>query len=231
MPSGWVIPPWASANLSAARGIWTASRGSDRGPDQEDDMEPTRTRSNTRRLAILAAVVGVLAVACGSSAPTATNRSTAPSAPAVVASTNPSAAATVIPVGRYVGVTQQVADIVERLQRDSSLSETERAAILDNVLEIRGARTYQTTLDVHDGSRFDLITTIDGKDPDVEHWSMLPIDDHRFAVDTDCCGVQVYEVRRLDRGFQLFAKSPASSNVERFVRSVVFETGPFAEAQ
>ena len=188
-------------------------------------MEHQQARPFAGRLAIIVSAIALVGAGCGSTSPTAAPIASLPSAAAERPSTAPVAA--VIPVGRYVGAVQQVSDISGRLQLDASLAESERAAILDSVLEIRGARTYQTTLDVHDGSRFDLIQTIDGKVASLEHWKSLPIDERWFAVDTDCCGVQVYEVRRLDRGFQLLAKSPASSNVERFVRSVIFETGRF----
>jgi hypothetical protein len=196
----------------------------------EDDMEPIRARRSASRLAITLGVVGLFVAACGSGNPTAADRSAMPGSPAVTASANPVAA--IIPVGRYTGPVQQVADIVVRLEQDSSLSDSDRAAILDDVLEIRNAATYQVTLDVRDGNRFDLIMTIDGKldSGGVEHWTMWPVDDRLFVVKTDCCGMQVYGVERQDHAVRLSAKSPASSNVERFVRSVVFETGTFARA-
>jgi len=192
-------------------------------------MEPIRARRSAPRLVIILGVVGLVVAACGGSVPTATDRSAVPSAPAVTASATPVAVAAIIPVGRYTGPVQQVADIVGRLEKDSSLSESDRAAILD-VLEVRGARTYQVTLDVREGNRFDLIMRIDGKldSGGVAHWTMWPVDDRLFVVKTDCCGMQVYGVERQDHAVRLSAKSPASSNVERFVRSVVFETGTFA---
>jgi len=201
-------------------------------------MEPKCTRAGARRGAILAAVIGLLAVACGSGSPSATYRSAIPSAsaaaasPAIAASASPVAVAAMIPVGRYAGPVQQVADIVRRMQLDTSLSDSDRAVILDSVLEIRNAAKYQVTLDVHDGNRFGLIMTIDGKldSGGVEQWTMLPVDDRLFVVDTDCCGMQVYGVERQAHAIRLTAKSPASSNVERFVRSVIFEAGPFTLA-
>jgi hypothetical protein len=218
------------ANRDGIRGIWTASRGSIAVHHWRESMDRTRARASTQRLAVIAGVIGLLASACGSAAPNATSRSATPSNPPIAGSASSAPVATAIPIGRYVGATQQVADIVRRLQMDTSLSESERAAILDDVLEIRGATTYQTTIDVRDGSHFAITPHIDGKADQVEDWTFRSIDDRRFVVDTQCCGTQVYEVAREAQSFRLTAKSPASSNVERFVRSVVFETGAFARA-
>ncbi len=206
------------------------SRGSTAVLNVEEAMESTFTRSSPRRLATVAAVIGLVAAACGGTSPSATSRSSGPSTPPVVASASPAPVTAIIPDGRYAGTVQQVSNIVGRLQKDTSLTESERAAILDDVLEIRGATTYQTTLDARVKNSFDLITTIDGKAEPVEHWTYVPVDDHRFVVDTDCCGVQVYEVAREGGSIRLTAKSPASSNVERFVRGVVFEAVPFTRA-
>jgi hypothetical protein len=135
-----------------------------------------------------------------------------------------------IPDGRYVGAVQQVADILDQLARDASLTAGERDIIIDTVLGIRGASTYQTVFEI-EGSSMTLSQSVDGQ-ANPESWFLAPAGDDRIAA-TWSNGKIEFEVRGCalpgpECVYTFQAITPAPSDVEAFVRRLVFETsGPF----
>jgi hypothetical protein len=192
---------------------------------------PVSGRRIGRRSAILGAAA-ILVVGCGSSSPTSTAAAPRPSAtatPQPSPPTTPTASAEIaIPEGRYVSAPQLVADILGRLDRETALSASEKQAITDQILGIRGARSFKTAFEVDASNHVVVFTTVDERSPSAERdWTITAVDRDTVVLDPPCCVAEVYGVRRIGGSFTLEARSPASSNVEAFVRRVVFETEPF----
>jgi hypothetical protein len=101
-------------------------------------------------------------------------------------------------------------------------------AVLDDLLMIRGATTYQTKIEV-DGASMTVQYSVDGSDRP-ELWVITPRGGKRIAARTTGGRVIEFDVRSSlpGAGFTLQAMSPASSEVEALVRRIVFEqSGPF----
>ncbi len=190
-------------------------------------MERNRARPPSQRLAFTLGIVALLAAACGSRTPSSPPRAAAISAPASLTAPSPTTTTAAIPDGHYVGTVQQVADIRRQLDRESALTDVEKETIVNSVLGIRGATTIQTMIDVRAGRQFLAVMAIDGVSPPSDPWALKPVDDHTIVLDSNCCGLQVFDVEWTGRQFRLRAMSPASSPVEQFVRGVTFETGSF----
>ena len=171
--------------------------------------------------------VAALVAACGS-APAASSPPAAPSAspPTATTTSSPSSApAAAIPDGRYAGPELRVSDIVAKLDK-STLTDPEKTAVIDDILRIRDATTFQTVIEVA-GTRFTLGQRVDAGRVETEPaWPLTPVDATTINLAPPCCGVQAWEIRPGNGGFTMTALGPASGSVEAFVRGVIFESGP-----
>jgi len=162
-------------------------------------------------------------------------RSGSPGVGGPAATTSPSAAATpprpIIPDGTYLGAEQQVADILQRLEGNPTLSAGEKATITDSILGIREATTFQVRIEIN-GDSMVVSQGVDGTFIP-EQWTITPLAEKRIAA-TWSSGMIEFEVRGCGLpgsgcGFTLQALSPVPSEVEAFVRKLIFEiSGPFA---
>ena len=154
-----------------------------------------------------------------------------PPGPTAPATSSPGASAGAIhaiPAGTYATEPMDVADILAQLDADQSLSEAEKQSIVTDVLVIDGRTTLTPNVLVRDNA-FELRLSRDGG-PLVQDtaFAVTWIDDQSFQVKTACCGRTTYGITWEADAFRLEARSPASGNVETFVRRILFESQPFA---
>jgi hypothetical protein len=130
--------------------------------------------------------------------------------------------------GIYQSEPIPVATIMQLLAADTKLSEADRTSIVDVILGLRSATTFQSAFEVRDGDQW-----IGGQRVDAEPfvfgvpWPITSLDPSSIKLQTDCCGNQTYRVAQTPEGIRLTAVSPASSDVETFVRHITFELSPF----
>ncbi|HEX5823549.1 MAG TPA: hypothetical protein VFY18_03725 [Candidatus Limnocylindrales bacterium] len=174
-------------------------------------------------------LVAVLVAACGTStAPSAASSAAVAPVPSTATASMAAATASAIPDGRYASAKRQVADILARLEKDTTLSTSEKKAVIDEIFDIRGAKNYRIFVDVRSGNQFILSQQVDDQQPSQEvPWTLTPVDARTIILRIPCCGATVYEVKWADKSFTMTALSPASSTVETFVRPIIFEDGPF----
>jgi hypothetical protein len=181
-----------------------------------------RTPSMNRLL--LAGVVAVTLAAVGVGAALLVPRDS----PSVGGSSpSPTAAAQLIPDGRYIGTPLEVAAIESQVEA-SGFPREAKDAILDDVLMIRDATTYQTVIQV-DGELMTVDYLVDGSSHP-ETWRITPLGGMRMLARLSTGQEIEFEVRSSlpGAGFTLQAMSPAPSEVEALVRRIVFEqSGPF----
>ena len=151
--------------------------------------------------------------------------------PASTPSPGPSgsqAAVPAIPPGTYATQPMAVADIQAQLDAEEFLTDEEKTMIVENVLAVDGRSTLATYMVVGDEA-FDLRLSRDGGPPKQDTaFAVTWVDDQTFLVRSACCGEQTYGVTWEGDSFRLVARSPASGNVELFVRRILFESQPFA---
>jgi hypothetical protein len=138
--------------------------------------------------------------------------------------------AQIIPDGIYAGTALKVDAILDQLAGNPSLGAAEKEAIIDSLLGIRGATTYQTRVAIH-GSSMTVDQVVDGVSHP-ESWTIRPLDGKRIAAMWSG-GTIEFEIRGCGLpgsscGFTFQAMTPAPSAVEAFVRKLLFEqSGPF----
>lgn len=187
------------------------------------------------RLAATAAI-GVLVVAGALMYFGGTNRSNVGGAPGPTAPATSSPGASpgavhAIPAGVYATEPMDVADILVQLDADQSLSEAQKQSIVRDVLVIDGRTTLASHMFVRD-DEFDMRLSRDGGTPEQDTtFTVTWLDDQSFQMETPCCGRTTYGVTWEGDAFRLDARTPASSNVETFVRRILFESQPFVPVQ
>jgi hypothetical protein len=128
-----------------------------------------------------------------------------------------------------MGPELDVADVKAKLDA-TELAPEAKDAVLDTILRIRRSTSLQAVIEVTDAAWVGG-TRVDGRQPVMEPaWPLTQVDDHTVLLRTPCCGVQVWQIQPASDGFRMKALSPASSEVEAFVRSILFESGPFMPA-
>jgi len=192
-------------------------------------MNPTARLAGGGLVAVVAVAVALFALRPGSVGPgtlTPAPTSTLSSSPTVA----PTAVVPPIPNGTYQ-TSIPVADILARLDAATTLTASDKTDIIDQILGIRGATTLHVEVTVADAT-FTLGYAVDAEPVRAEDsWTLYVLDASTIAVDigTDSSGIQAYRVTRTGDTFTLKASSPAEP-AESFVRSVLFETKPFAPA-
>jgi hypothetical protein len=132
-----------------------------------------------------------------------------------------------IPTGTYKTEPIPVADILARLDADTSISTADKPAVIDNVLGIRDGDHLVVTLHI-DKTSFFLQYQTDAREPIVEDpWPMTIVDPTTIVVTSTCCGPTTYRVERSSAGFLLTPETAPQSAVEGFVRDVLFHSKPF----
>ena len=192
-------------------------------------MNPIARLAGGGLVAAVAVVIILFAIRPGSvgpGTPTPTPTSTISSGPTAA----PSGVAPPLANGTYK-TSIPVAAILARLDAETTLSASDKTDIIDEVLVIRGATTLHVEITVAD-STFTVGVAVDSNPvPSGDAWTLYVLDESTIAVDigTDSSGIQAYRVTHSGDTFSLTASSPAEP-VEDFVRSVLFETAPFAPA-
>ena len=188
-------------------------------------MNPIARLAGGGLVAVVTVAVILFAVRPGSVGPGSPTPSPTPTF-----SSSPTGVVPPIPNGTYK-TSIPVADILTRLDATTTLTASDKADIIDQILGIRGATTLHVEVSVADAT-FTLGYAVDTKPVTAEDsWKLYVLDASTIAVDigTDSSGIQAYRVTRTGDTFRLTASSPADP-AESFVRSVLFETAPFAPA-
>jgi hypothetical protein len=189
--------------------------------------------TTTRVVASAAAVVAVLVggAILLRPVPNAGPASPPPSAAAIAPSEAPSRLPALIPDGKYSAAPIAVADILAELEAAPDLDTAQKAAITDDILEIRDKSTLYIAFEV-DGDRWIGSQSTDDDPPVLsDPWGISTVDATTIALATDCCGTQSYAVEWIGSdAFTVKPLSPAGA-VETFVRHIVFESSPFEAAR
>lgn len=202
-------------------------------PQRHAPRVPWRFQPMNRFVSMGAAAAIVVAVSLGgvllASRGSGPGVGTQPPTPAPTATSAPPPVWPLIPDGTYLGPEQPVADILAQLDADLSLSDTNRAAIADTILGIRGATTYQTKIELH-GSSMIVSSGVDGVFAP-EGWSIRSAGGDLLVASGSSSAI-AFRVGGCDGtrdpcSFTLRATEPATSAIESFVRRITFETGPF----
>jgi hypothetical protein len=123
-----------------------------------------------------------------------------------------------------------VDDILAALDADKRLSVSQKDAVIDDVLAVRGAETLNLRIVIAEG-KFTLHQGTDGSPMDANPpWAMTAIDGHTVAFgNVPTTGTARYEVvpGSTAGSFTLRPLSAAGSVVEDFVRATLFATAPF----
>jgi hypothetical protein len=181
-------------------------------------------------IAVVAVAVALVALGVG---PNVGDRSThlpQTAAPSTGVSSTPAEPA--IAAGTY-STDVPVAEILQELDAQDGLSAAERAAIIDDILAIRGATTLHIQVVLTDKT----FNFLQGVDDQALHnsipipWTVTAFEGRDLTLDTgrtDSFRTQHYEVDgSRAMGYQFHPVSPAASEVETFVRHVLFELGWF----
>jgi hypothetical protein len=148
-------------------------------------------------------------------------------------SASPSPAAQAIPDGTYTTGPMSVTAIEQQLEAEETLTEAEKESIRNDILVISGTTTLESAIEVdgtvmrgalgHDGGPLEW----DSEGVSDVHW----IDPFMYEVAIQCCGTQRYGVDWNGESFSLTATSPATGNVELFVRRILQESFPYSPVE
>jgi hypothetical protein len=199
---------------------------------QERDLRvPWRLPTMFTGRILAAAAVAVLSVAVAALVIFKPSPSGSVAEPTATPSVAPTTAAIPrpIPNGTYYSAEIPVTDIMTRLAADTQLTAEQRATVINDILTIADATTLRVKLTIRD----DTFTPAYGTDGSIapgDPWRLYILDATTIAVRVplEGSGIQAWGVTRDGDGFTLRALSPAPEPVETFVRSVLFETTPFA---
>jgi len=148
-------------------------------------------------------------------------------------SASPSPVAQAIPDGTYTTGPMSVADIDRQLDAEESLTEAEKESIRNEILVITGTTTLESAIEV-DGT---VMRGAMGHDDRPLEWDsegvseVRWIDPSTYELAIQCCGTQRYGVEWNGESFSLTARSPATGNVELFVRRILQESFPFSPVE
>jgi hypothetical protein len=149
--------------------------------------------------------------------------------PGAAPAPSPSPTPVKIPDGLYYAQPQQVADLLDQIGADATLTAGQRTSLVESVLGIDGRTTFQVAIRVA-GDQFTALTKRDGGqlEPDVP-WTIDSTTGSTVTFAIPCCGTQEYEVTWADGAFTMRALSPTNA-IETAARRILFEAGPFAAA-
>jgi hypothetical protein len=193
-------------------------------------MERVHARRSAVSVTVLLGAAVALSAGCRSTtSPSATASPAA--APAAMSASSPSNRVAAIADGRYLGTRLSVADIQRLLEADTTLSTAQKNEILDTILDIRGATTLQTLVEIRNGTEFAATSRTDAEPFPAfgDGWPMVSLE-RTVLVGTGCCGEEAFRVSNDPGGLTLTFISPASGPTETFVRHVLFELPTFSPA-
>jgi hypothetical protein len=149
--------------------------------------------------------------------------------PGVAPSPTPSPTPVGIPDGLYHAQPQQVAELLEQIDADATLTAGERMSLVESVLGINGHTTFQVAIQTT-GDQFTALIKRDGGqfEPDVP-WTIDSTAGSTVTFAIPCCGIQKYEVTWAGGAFTMRALTPTRP-IEAAARRIIFEAGPFAPA-
>ena len=149
-------------------------------------------------------------------------------APTPIASTG--SGADPLQVGMYIGPTLQVADIVEALNADSTLTTTQRTRIIDELLLIRDKSTLTPSIELR-GGQWTQRQAVDGGTAVIGSIARYAFLDDETLEITETFGTDEVVTRfRLTidgDSFSLQRLTPAVDAEDEFVVGVLFESGLF----
>ncbi len=133
-------------------------------------------------------------------------------------------------VGIYIGPTLQVADIVEALNADSTLTTPQRTRIIDELLLIRDKSTLVPSIELR-GGQWTQREAVDGATAIIGSIARYSFPDDQTLEITETFGTEEVVTRfglTIDGdSFRLRRLTPAVDAEDAFVVKVLFESGPF----
>lgn len=162
------------------------------------------------------------------STPRPTSQST--SVPTVVPSPTPSPpTAGPLQIGTYFGPILQVADLVADMNADTTLTQADRDAILDDIWGIRGKTTFQISIQFYDGVMTER-EIIDDATILGSFGTYVFVDDHTLVYTETIGGdhvATVFELTIDGDSFTLHRTTGGYGAADDFVVDRIFESGPF----
>jgi hypothetical protein len=132
-------------------------------------------------------------------------------------------------IGRYVGPTLQVADIVAAVNADASLTPAQRTRIIDVLMEIRDKSTWTPAIELR-GGQLTQRHTVDGVTQIGSAGRYAFPDDRTLVYTVSSNGADAvirFQLMIEGDSFTLRRTTPAVDAEDEFAADAVFESGPF----